>query len=68
MPAGLTWPKYIRLLGTSMFFMFLGAQFVHNQYKPLADLPEFIEKYKEEMKNDSGPSKTIVLEQSSKKT
>ena len=67
MPAGMTWPKYIRLLGSSIFFMFLGAQFVHNQYKPLADLPEFIEKYKEEMKKEgSGPSKTIVLENSKK--
>ena len=68
MPAGMTWPKYIRLLGSSLFFMFLGAQFVHNQYKPLEGLDEFIENYKENVKKDSGgPSKTIV-EESTKKT
>ena len=53
MPAGLPTGKYLKLLGTSFIFMFLGAQFVHNIYKPLDGLDEFIEKYKEEQKKQT---------------
>ena len=48
MPAGMSYPKYLTLIVSNFGFMFLGAQFVHNIYRPLDDLEEFIEKYKEQ--------------------
>uniref|UniRef100_A0A8C6LPW8 Uncharacterized protein n=1 Tax=Nothobranchius furzeri TaxID=105023 RepID=A0A8C6LPW8_NOTFU len=34
MPAGVSWPRYIRLFGASMLAMFAGAQVVHQYYLP----------------------------------
>ena len=50
MPAGLSWPKYFGLLGSSMFFLFLGSQAVHAVYRPLDDLDQYIENYKQEQR------------------
>jgi len=70
MPIGMTWPKYLRLIGSSVFFMFLGSQFVHNIYKPLDNLDEFIDKYKDDYEKQTigvgGQSKTIVKDNSKK--
>ena len=48
MPAGMSMTKYSILLLSNCVSMALGAQFVHNIYRPLDDLEEFIEKYKEQ--------------------
>lgn len=34
MPAGMTWPRYLRFLGASLLSMFAGAQVVHQYYLP----------------------------------
>uniref|UniRef100_A0A3P9NEB0 Chromosome LG6 open reading frame, human C12orf73 n=1 Tax=Poecilia reticulata TaxID=8081 RepID=A0A3P9NEB0_POERE len=34
MPAGVSWPRYIRMLGASVLAMFAGAQVVHQYYLP----------------------------------
>ena len=47
MPGGLSWPKYVTLMSSSMFMMFLGSQLVHNIYKPLKDQEEYVEKFRE---------------------
>jgi hypothetical protein len=35
MPAGVTWPTYLKLASAAMLSMFAGAQVVHMFYKPL---------------------------------
>lgn len=34
MPAGVSWPRYLRMLGASVLAMFAGAQTVHQYYLP----------------------------------
>lgn len=34
MPAGVSWPRYLRMLGASILSMFAGAQVVHQYYRP----------------------------------
>lgn len=34
MPAGVSWARYIRMLGASVLAMFAGAQAVHQYYLP----------------------------------
>ncbi|KAK5600605.1 hypothetical protein CRENBAI_001335 [Crenichthys baileyi] len=34
MPAGVSWPRYIRMFGASVLAMFAGAQVVHQYYLP----------------------------------
>lgn len=34
MPAGVSWPRYIKMLGASMLAMFAGAEVVHRYYRP----------------------------------
>lgn len=34
MPAGVSWPRYLRMFGASILSMFLGAQVVHQYYLP----------------------------------
>lgn len=34
MPAGISWPRYLRMLTASMLSMFAGAQVVHQYYRP----------------------------------
>jgi len=46
MPGGLSVPKYIAFLGSSLLSMSFGSQIVHNIYRPLDDLDEYIEKYR----------------------
>ncbi|KAK9516337.1 hypothetical protein VZT92_024274 [Zoarces viviparus] len=40
MPAGVSWPRYLRMLGASMLAMFAGAQVVHQYYLPDLSIPE----------------------------
>ena len=48
MPGGLSWPKYIAFVSSALISSFLGSQTVHAVYRPLEDLPEYVEKYKKE--------------------
>ncbi|KPP74511.1 hypothetical protein Z043_106320 [Scleropages formosus] len=34
MPAGVSWPRYLRMLGASLLAMFAGAEVVHRYYRP----------------------------------
>jgi len=40
MPAGVSWPRYLRMLGASVLAMFAGAQVVHQYYLPDLSIPE----------------------------
>uniref|UniRef100_A0A3P9I6J2 Chromosome 12 open reading frame 73 n=1 Tax=Oryzias latipes TaxID=8090 RepID=A0A3P9I6J2_ORYLA len=40
MPAGVSWPRYLRMLGASVLAMFVGAQAVHQYYLPDLSIPE----------------------------
>ncbi|KAG7522723.1 hypothetical protein JOB18_028975 [Solea senegalensis] len=40
MPAGVSWPQYLRMFSASMLAMFAGAQFVHQYYLPDLSIPE----------------------------
>ncbi|PWA15420.1 hypothetical protein CCH79_00008403 [Gambusia affinis] len=44
MPAGVPWPRYIRMLGASVLAMFAGAQFVHQYCLPDLSIPEITPK------------------------
>uniref|UniRef100_A0AAY5EKM8 Ubiquinol-cytochrome c reductase, complex III subunit X n=1 Tax=Electrophorus electricus TaxID=8005 RepID=A0AAY5EKM8_ELEEL len=34
MPAGVSWPRYLKMLGASVLSMFAGAEVVHQYYRP----------------------------------
>ncbi|XP_028287449.1 ubiquinol-cytochrome-c reductase complex assembly factor 6 [Parambassis ranga] len=40
MPAGVSWARYMKLLGSSVLAMFAGAQVVHQYYLPDLTIPE----------------------------
>ncbi|XP_049929068.1 protein brawnin [Epinephelus moara] len=40
MPAGVSWPRYLRMFGASILAMFAGAQVVHQYYLPDLTIPE----------------------------
>ncbi|KAF1386487.1 hypothetical protein PFLUV_G00095360 [Perca fluviatilis] len=40
MPAGVSWPRYLKMLSASMLAMFAGAQVVHQYYLPDLSIPE----------------------------
>ncbi|XP_017768820.1 PREDICTED: uncharacterized protein C12orf73 homolog [Nicrophorus vespilloides] len=44
MPAGVSWPRYLKFLSAAMLSMFAGSQTVHIYYNPLKDLDVYIEK------------------------
>jgi len=48
MPGGLSVPKYIAFMASTLLSMSFGSQIVHNIYKPLDDLDEYIEKYRKQ--------------------
>jgi hypothetical protein len=50
MPAGVSWPKYIKFFVASMVSMMLGAQAVHLCYKPLDGLNGLVQKEVERLK------------------
>ncbi|XP_061494862.1 ubiquinol-cytochrome-c reductase complex assembly factor 6 [Rhineura floridana] len=40
MPAGASWPRYLKMLSASMLAMFAGAEVVHRYYRPDLTIPE----------------------------
>lgn len=40
MPAGVSWFRYLTMLGTSILTMFAGAEVVHRYYRPDLSIPE----------------------------
>uniref|UniRef100_UPI0037E9BE54 ubiquinol-cytochrome-c reductase complex assembly factor 6 n=1 Tax=Semicossyphus pulcher TaxID=241346 RepID=UPI0037E9BE54 len=40
MPAGVSWPRYMRMFGACVLAMFAGAQVVHQYYLPDLSIPE----------------------------
>ncbi|KAL0967947.1 hypothetical protein UPYG_G00260220 [Umbra pygmaea] len=40
MPAGVSWPRYLRMFGASVLSMFAGAEVVHQYYRPDLSIPE----------------------------
>ena len=48
MPAGVSWPTYLKFAFAAGVSMVAGAQTVHLVYRPLEDLDKFIEKFEEE--------------------
>ncbi|KAM9753612.1 ubiquinol-cytochrome-c reductase complex assembly factor 6 [Menidia menidia] len=40
MPAGVSWSRYLRMVGASILAMFAGAQVVHQYYLPDLSIPE----------------------------
>ncbi|XP_026880369.1 uncharacterized protein C12orf73 homolog [Electrophorus electricus] len=40
MPAGVSWPRYLKMLGASVLSMFAGAEVVHQYYRPDLTIPE----------------------------
>ncbi|EDV99977.1 protein BRAWNIN [Drosophila grimshawi] len=44
MPAGVSWGQYTKFLGSALLAMMAGSQAVHLYYKPLDDLPVYIER------------------------
>ncbi|XP_022908504.1 ubiquinol-cytochrome c reductase complex assembly factor 6 [Onthophagus taurus] len=43
MPAGVSWPRYLKFFTAAMLSMLAGSQVVHMYYKPMADLDKYIE-------------------------
>lgn len=43
MPAGVSWPTYLKFFTAAMLSMMAGAQTVHLIYRPLDDLEEYVE-------------------------
>ena len=58
MPIGLSWPKYFALIASSMYLMSLGAQTVHGIYKPLDDLPDYVDEYRKRKLEELAKEKT----------
>ena len=48
MPAGVSWPTYLKFSIAAALSMIAGAQTVHHIYKPLEDLDQFIVKFEED--------------------
>ena len=44
MPAGVTWGAYLRFVSAAMLTMFVGAQCVHLVYRPMDDMPHYVER------------------------
>uniref|UniRef100_A0A8D0CCR7 Ubiquinol-cytochrome c reductase complex assembly factor 6 n=1 Tax=Salvator merianae TaxID=96440 RepID=A0A8D0CCR7_SALMN len=40
MPAGLSWPRYLKLFTANLLAMFAGAEVVHRYYRPDLSIPE----------------------------
>ncbi|XP_053112694.1 protein brawnin [Hemicordylus capensis] len=40
MPAGVSWPRYLKMFTASMLSMLAGAEVVHRYYRPDLTIPE----------------------------
>lgn len=52
MPAGVSWPQYLKFFVAAMVSMLLGAQAVHVYYRPLDDLNELVQQEVERLNKD----------------
>jgi len=50
MPAGVSWGTYIKYTLAAGLSMVAGAQTVHQLYRPLDDLEEWVKKFEEDQK------------------
>jgi len=50
MPAGVSWPTYLKYSISAGLSMVAGAQTVHQFYRPLEDLEVWVKKFEEEKK------------------
>jgi len=50
MPAGVSWPTYLKFTLAAGLSMIAGAQTVHQFYRPLEDLEEWVRKFEEKQK------------------
>jgi len=66
MPAGVSWPTYLKFSVAAAFSMIAGAQTVHAVYKPLDDLETFIEDFED--KKVKQISKEVKSENSAKES
>ncbi|XP_030569554.1 uncharacterized protein C12orf73 homolog [Drosophila novamexicana] len=57
MPAGVSWGQYMKFLGSAMLAMMAGSQAVHLYYKPLEDLPVYIERERHQLEPPPGDTK-----------
>lgn len=46
MPAGVSWPQYLRFSAAAFLSMMAGSQTVHHYYNPLKDIDAYIEREK----------------------
>jgi len=44
MPAGVSWPTYLKFASLALLSMFAGSHVVHLYYRPLEDLQEYVRK------------------------
>lgn len=49
MPAGVSWPQYLKFFSAAMLTMLAGSQTVHMIYRPLDDLDKYIELEKKKL-------------------
>lgn len=56
MPAGLSYGAYFKIVAVSVISMAAGSQVVHEYYKPLTDLEEYVEReiQRRKSENESG--------------
>lgn len=47
MPAGVSWPVYLRFMGAALATGAVGSQVVHLIYRPLNDFPDLVAAEKE---------------------
>ncbi|XP_071261499.1 ubiquinol-cytochrome-c reductase complex assembly factor 6-like [Salvelinus alpinus] len=40
MPAGVSWPRYLRMFGAGVLSMFAGTEVIHQYYRPDLTFPE----------------------------
>jgi len=50
MPAGVSWPTYLKYSLAAGLSMIAGAQTVHRFYRPLEDLEEWVTRFEEQKK------------------
>ena len=64
MPAGVSWPTYLKFVTAAGLSMVAGAQTVHALYKPLEDLEIVIKQIAEEAEKQQVKSekKTVIKE------
>jgi hypothetical protein len=57
MPANTTWSRYLAFQAAGLVSMFLGSQCVHLYYRPLDDLPEYLQKERKRREAETAAEK-----------